>query len=297
MVWVKIDDHFDEHPKMDRVGPLGWGYWLAGLAYCNRNLTDGFIPWGVARRLGSLEVVEPDGKVWTLGRTSGMTGDDVTADWIISLLIDAGLWEEVPNGQGRIDGYRVHDFLDFNPSRQDVEEKREHDRSRKRVPRDSSEIPSGIPAESKRIPDCPVPVPAPVPIREKSSTTAVVGQPDAADAAPAPTPVRPDQEMWDAFGATIGASPSTKAERGKWNQGIKQLRDAGITVDGVPRLVSAYRTRYGDIDCNPMAIAANLTALQSPARASPNGSAKRHHGFDAASPANAVLLDRSRYGE
>lgn len=35
MVWVKIDDHFDEHPKMQQIGPLGWGYWLAGLV-CER---------------------------------------------------------------------------------------------------------------------------------------------------------------------------------------------------------------------------------------------------------------------
>lgn len=98
MPWVRIDDHFDEHPKMSRVGPLGWGVWLAGLAYCNRNLTDGFIPWSKARALGSFEIVDDDGRIWEISRSSGLAGEDVTADWVIGLLVDAGLWEEVTGG-------------------------------------------------------------------------------------------------------------------------------------------------------------------------------------------------------
>ena len=53
MAWVKIDDHFDEHPKIAQAGPLAVAVWLAGLAYCNRNLTDGFIPWSKAQGLVS----------------------------------------------------------------------------------------------------------------------------------------------------------------------------------------------------------------------------------------------------
>ena len=44
MPWVRIDDGYADHPKMAAVGPLGQALWLAGLAYCNRYLTDGFIP-------------------------------------------------------------------------------------------------------------------------------------------------------------------------------------------------------------------------------------------------------------
>lgn len=122
MPWVKIDDHFSEHPKHAMVGPLGWGVWLAGLAYCNRALTDGFIPRSVARTLASFEVVDREGRVWKLSRTSGMTGHDIDADWVIGLLVEAGLWEEVPGG------YRVHDYLDYQPSRDDVLREREKKR-------------------------------------------------------------------------------------------------------------------------------------------------------------------------
>lgn len=122
MGWVRIDDGFDEHPKLQRVGPLAWGYWLAGLAYCNRNLTDGFIPWTKARSLCSFEVVVDDGQIWDLTRSSGYAGEDITAEWLIGLLIDAGLWNEVMSDKGRIEGYRVHDYPDYQPLKAQVEE-------------------------------------------------------------------------------------------------------------------------------------------------------------------------------
>jgi hypothetical protein len=124
MAWVRIDDHFDEHPKMQRVGPLGWGFWLAGLAYCNRNLTDGFIPWNKARTLCSFEVAEDDGIVWDISRVSGMSGEDMTADWLIGLLIGAGLWEEVRNEKGRTEGYCIHDYQEYQPLKAQIEEER-----------------------------------------------------------------------------------------------------------------------------------------------------------------------------
>jgi hypothetical protein len=127
MAWVRIDDHFDEHPKMQRVGPLAWGVWLAGLAYCNRNTTDGFIPWSKARTLCSFEVVEDDGRLWGLSRTSGMVGEDIDAEWVTKLLVEAGLWEEVENGRGRVDGYMIHDYPDYQPLKAQIEE----DRARK----------------------------------------------------------------------------------------------------------------------------------------------------------------------
>lgn len=124
MAWIQIDDQFDEHPKLQQVGPLCWGVWLAGLAYCNRNLTDGFIPWTKAKSLVSFEIVEDDGKVWELTRCSGMAGEDIDAGWVIGLLIDAGLWEEVSNGRGRIDGYQVHDYQDWQRTKNQILEDR-----------------------------------------------------------------------------------------------------------------------------------------------------------------------------
>lgn len=129
MPWVKIDDHFNEHPKMAAVGPVGWGIWLAGLAYCNRNLTDGFIPRSIASALGgdwSIQVPETrdgvDGfTTWDIARTQ-MMGDDnlfgggenMETEWIIDRLIQEGLWIETHGG------YLVHDYEEYQPTKAEV---------------------------------------------------------------------------------------------------------------------------------------------------------------------------------
>lgn len=111
--------------------------------------------------------------------------------------------------------------------------------------------------------------------------------PASAAPAPIPKPIRPDQAMWDAFGFVLDYTPATKSERGKWNDGIKQLRDADVCPDDVPWLVDGYRALYGPrIACNPAAIASNLGPIRA-ARASPTawaesedftGIARRIHG-------------------
>lgn len=117
MAWIRIDDHFDEHPKLAQVGPLGWGIWLAGLAYCNRNLTDGFIPRAVAKNLCDDTIYLPGGEL-QIALTSGMAGHDFDGSWSIEIMLQARLWDEA------VGGYQVHDYLDFQPSRAEVEEAR-----------------------------------------------------------------------------------------------------------------------------------------------------------------------------
>ena len=95
-----------------------------------------------------------------------------------------------------------------------------------------------------------------------------------ADAPRAPSPKSPRKtkemkepeypgfrETWGAFKAELGTEPLTAAETGKWGNGIKQLLAAGQTCESVPRLVAHYRIRFGEIACNPMAIASNLSIL------------------------------------
>lgn len=124
MAWIRIDDHFDEHPKHAQVGPLGWALWMAGLAYSNRNLTDGFIPWAIAQHLVCWDYLEPPDeeghqKRITIAVTSGMVGDDVQADRIIELLVAAGLWESCDGG------FYIHDYDDYQLTKAQIEEIRE----------------------------------------------------------------------------------------------------------------------------------------------------------------------------
>lgn len=135
MAWVRVDDHFNEHPKHAKAGPLSCCLWLAGLAYCNRNLTDGFIPWSVAQTLVSWEYLSPPDdegrhKRVTVSVTCGMSGGDIIADDVIAQLVWSGLWEEVDGG------YQVHDYDDYQPSKKYVLRSRKQASSRKRMSRE-----------------------------------------------------------------------------------------------------------------------------------------------------------------
>lgn len=100
MVWVKLDDHFDEHPKTISVSLQAIGLLSCALCFCNRNLTDGKIPGRVLRRY-----------------SEGENG-------IIDELLAAGFLE--PDGEN----FEIHDFGDYQPLRADVLKAREATRQR-----------------------------------------------------------------------------------------------------------------------------------------------------------------------
>lgn len=106
MTWVKLDDALTEHPKIVALSDPAFALWIASLAYCNRNLTDGFVPSAVG--IGQLRYCE---------------GNTTPA---IRELERAGLW--VPT----TGGWAVHDYLDYQPSRSDVALQREQTAERVR---------------------------------------------------------------------------------------------------------------------------------------------------------------------
>lgn len=93
MPWGRVDDTFYRHPKVHeldesmRKGCLAL-FWLAD-SWCNDQLTDGRVPAGVVRMLG---------------------GDVAEADELVRV----GLWEKEGSA------YRIHDFLHFNKSKEQV---------------------------------------------------------------------------------------------------------------------------------------------------------------------------------
>jgi len=103
MAWVKLDDHFPDHPKIVSAGPLGAWLYVAGLCYCNRLLTNGFIP------------------ISQVDRLSPHREDQDLRDSPLKLaarLCGLGLWGE---GERKgVPGYFVHDFLKYQPSKKQV---------------------------------------------------------------------------------------------------------------------------------------------------------------------------------
>jgi len=95
--WARFDDEFPDHPKVLAAGPLAAWLHVCAICYACRYLTDGFIPHGQVRRLADVE--------------------DPTL--LVGRLVSSGLWEVVPGG------YRVHDFLEYQPAKAGVEHERE----------------------------------------------------------------------------------------------------------------------------------------------------------------------------
>ena len=90
MPWVRLDDGFYDNPKVLRAGDAAIGLYARALSYCGRHLTDGFVPTEFVRHLSA----------------------------VADRLVRAKLWERVP------DGFRVHDYLAYNPSRAQARQKR-----------------------------------------------------------------------------------------------------------------------------------------------------------------------------
>jgi hypothetical protein len=160
MTWVRIEDTLPKHPKILAAGPLAAWLHVAGLCYSASQLTDGFIPAAAIRTLVDFHALRDDQRtLWVVGE------GDIDAQNFAERLVEVGLWEEVAK-RGRRTGYRIHDYLDFNPSRRDVLERRAQDRARKQGDgrasgrARSARNPSGIQADSARIPE-PRPIPSP----------------------------------------------------------------------------------------------------------------------------------------
>jgi hypothetical protein len=165
LTWTKLDDGILDHPKIAQVGLMGYAWFTAGLVYSNRNLTDGFIPYGVARKLFPLINTDSELRVWSAGMTCGMMGYDgeEAIEQVIGWLTGAGLWDEVPGG------YTVHDFLDWNPSRTDVLSLRE---KRTEAGKRGGKASVASKTSSKRSSKTEAnfnPVPGPVPVPKKAA--------------------------------------------------------------------------------------------------------------------------------
>jgi hypothetical protein len=94
MTWFKIDDSFYDHPKVFDAPDCAVALWTRAGAWCARNLTDGFVPSGMPARLC----------------------DD--HDTAVKELVRRGLWLRASGG------YRFHDWADFQPSKESVQELR-----------------------------------------------------------------------------------------------------------------------------------------------------------------------------
>jgi len=121
-MWLKVDDGFVEHAKTIAAGDrLGGGaalgrvvaVWLEAALYCSRALTNGYISARVVARL---------------------LVDDAPLE-VAGALVDAGLWTTAP------DGFRFHDWDDYQPDAAKTKARRAKDRRRKRRQAEDTDAP------------------------------------------------------------------------------------------------------------------------------------------------------------
>jgi hypothetical protein len=104
MAFAQFDDNFADHPKVAGLTDPAFRLHVAGILYCGRHLTDGLIAADEVPRL-----------VRNYRRPA------------LAELVDRALWITVLDG-----AYSIHDYLDWNESREKVLKRREAEAARKR---------------------------------------------------------------------------------------------------------------------------------------------------------------------
>lgn len=108
MAWFKVDDTLHSHPKIRQAGLPAAGLWVAAGAYSAAYNLAGFVPAHYVAGWGSQGVKAA------------------------KALVDAGLWEVAAD-----EGWRFHDWEDYQLSAEEIERERELARMRQRRRRDA----------------------------------------------------------------------------------------------------------------------------------------------------------------
>ncbi|MDR1790468.1 MAG: hypothetical protein LBR20_02210 [Propionibacteriaceae bacterium] len=102
MAWLKTDDDWCFHPKVIPLSLSARGVWFSCATYCAKKASD--------------YITLPEIRIACGGTVSKR---------LIQELVDAGLWE------ARTAGFSFHDWYDYQPSKDQQEQRRERDRRRK----------------------------------------------------------------------------------------------------------------------------------------------------------------------
>lgn len=114
MPWFRIEDSFHSHPKIIKAGNEATGLYVRCGSYAAQHLTNGFIPEHVALLYGTPELIET--------------------------LVEAKLWRRARGG------WRMPDYLDYNPSKDAVDNDRKNkaERQKRWRERQSRRVTNGV---------------------------------------------------------------------------------------------------------------------------------------------------------
>lgn len=108
MPWFRLDDSFHSHPKVLKAGNEAVGLYVRCGTYASDHTTDGFVDRPIVLLYGT--------------------------EALAARLVDAGLWHRTRGG------WNIHDYLDYNPSREAVEKERKDKAERQRRWREKQHV-------------------------------------------------------------------------------------------------------------------------------------------------------------
>jgi hypothetical protein len=141
VTWVRLDDQFHTNRKAVIAGIEGRALYVAGLCWCALNSTDGEVDKRALPTVAALAGVQPS---------------------IADTLVAVGLWE------ARNGFYLVPDYLDYNPSREQVIAEREAAAERQRRVRASRRASRRDTGGSNAVSS---PAPVPIPTTENTPSS------------------------------------------------------------------------------------------------------------------------------
>lgn len=112
MSWARLDDGMPENEKIADLSDAAFRGQVTAICYAARNLTDGYLPARFAKQYV---------------RTNKVLKELVPALWHLprGLCEQCRSWPEAMSAvEGKTDGYYIHDYLDYNPTRAQVLEER-----------------------------------------------------------------------------------------------------------------------------------------------------------------------------
>jgi hypothetical protein len=118
LTWIKLDDKAPRHPKISGLSDRAFRWWVRGLCYASEFLTDGLLPFEFTQDIPQKCINElRDRRLWSLGDL----------------------------------GWQIHDYMDHQTARADVQREREKTRDRQAKWKAERRKSNGVTAPSQTV--------------------------------------------------------------------------------------------------------------------------------------------------
>lgn len=114
MAWIRLSDDYNDHPKFDNLSDGAFRLWHQAMGFCRKYKTDGLIPGSSVRQFKAFSVKRQRELV-----TPWKDGENP-------------LWHAIDGF-----GVKVHDYLQWNPSKDEENERRADSKERMRLIREA----------------------------------------------------------------------------------------------------------------------------------------------------------------